>query len=517
MSLTLTLKRGSDTITGEGTDFTLYGTVNGGALDSVQLKGDTTQTTYTGKNLFNKASTNVLYGYFEGDRPSTSVVATTSGTRNYVFWIPCSANTTYTISTTNIDANLMTWQIGTSIDTPANGVAVVGLGYGADTASGLLKTITTGANANYLLVRLQSAAGTDGGNLYNALKDTLQIEANNQQTSYEPYVGGTASPSPDYPQNVNVVSGTQTITITDGGSQSQTKTVRLGSIELCKVGTYQDYIYKSGDDWYVHKETKKLDVSALTGWYYNNNTNFRTLTGVSDIVFPADNNTVGIIICKDYTAQTANSLANGDYDYAIGLGSASYISVRNKDITTLQAFETYLANNQVYAYVALATATDTKITDAELTTDLDRLVEASTYNGQTTVYISGNLAAYLVVESGGTITKTYTESELSSPFTTTDVEGKSQNTTLDGNIYVDFAYNKRQFSVDIFNLTPTDYAEIRAFYTFQFAGTRLPTISIPELEISDMPVFMEISARNIVNQCLLTDRITLKFRETVQP
>lgn len=113
--------------------------------------------------------------------------------------------------------------------------------------------------------------------------------------------------------------------------------------------------------------------------------------------------------------------------------------------------------------------------------------------------------------------KTYTEAELGAPFTISDVEGKSQNTTLDGNVYVDYAYNKKSFSVDLFNLSDTDYATIRGYYDRQFTLNRFPTISIPELSISNMVVFFEISSRNIVSQCLTTDKITLKFRETIQP
>ena len=115
------------------------------------------------------------------------------------------------------------------------------------------------------------------------------------------------------------------------------------------------------------------------------------------------------------------------------------------------------------------------------------------------------------------VSKTYTESQLSSPFTISDVEGKSSTTTLNGNVYVDFAYSKKAFQVDIFNLSVSDYSDIRAFYDYQFTSGNFITLSIPELSISNMPVYMEMSKRNIVSQCLTTDKLTLNFRETVQP
>lgn len=38
----------------------------------------------------------------------------------------------------------------------------------------------------------------------------------------------------------------------------------LGSIELCKIGDYQDYFYKSGSKWYLHKEIGKVVLDGIT-------------------------------------------------------------------------------------------------------------------------------------------------------------------------------------------------------------------------------------------------------------
>lgn len=114
-------------------------------------------------------------------------------------------------------------------------------------------------------------------------------------------------------------------------------------------------------------------------------------------------------------------------------------------------------------------------------------------------------------------TKTYTEGEVSNPLTIKDVEGKSQNTTLSGDVYVDFVYNKKNIDFKLFNLSSTDYATIRGFYDRQFTNNRFPTITITELGITDMVVLMSIGEREINSQCITTDSITLNFRETVQP
>ena len=53
--------------------------------------------------------------------------------------------------------------------------------------------------------------------------------------------------------------GTGVITITIGG---ESYTVDLGSIELAKVTTNYDYIYKDGGDWKLHKIIGKIDTYA---------------------------------------------------------------------------------------------------------------------------------------------------------------------------------------------------------------------------------------------------------------
>lgn len=114
-------------------------------------------------------------------------------------------------------------------------------------------------------------------------------------------------------------------------------------------------------------------------------------------------------------------------------------------------------------------------------------------------------------------TKTYSEAEVSNPLTIKDVEGKSQNTTLSGDVYVDFVYNKKSIDFKLFNLSASDYEAIRGFYNRQFTNNRFPTITITELGITDLVVFMTMGNREINSQCIKTDSISLNFRETVQP
>ena len=90
---------------------------------------------------------------------------------------------------------------------------------------------------------------------------TLRISVKKGTTisDYEPFVGGQASPNPDYPQTIQTVAGSQTITI--AGTNYP---LDLGTIELCELGAYQDRIFKDGSDWKIHKETGKIALSSIT-------------------------------------------------------------------------------------------------------------------------------------------------------------------------------------------------------------------------------------------------------------
>ena len=196
---------------------------------------------------------------------------------------------------------------------------------------------------------------------------------------YEPYVGGTASPNPDYPQEVQTVTGRQVVTISDGGSQSQEYEINLGDIELCKIGTYQDYIYKSGEDWYVHKEIGRV---LLDG---SDTSNYGTLgngTGGtkrfrysrSDIGNVPD--TIRTTYCdmyqgiqRRYTLDIPNSISQFTQQNMLNITTSS-------TTYTLGDYLSFLSSNPATVYYVLATPTDTQITNSALIAQLEALAEA---------------------------------------------------------------------------------------------------------------------------------------------
>lgn len=474
----------------QGTNFNTGGGGWESTLENLQIERGTTATAYEefqgqsyevnlGKNLFDKDNVNEYMGYFDGNADAPTLVSGNT-TRNRVVYIPCEPDTTYSISLTD-RSNINNPQVGTTATLPSDGLAVTSLGNFA-TGSLKLENITTSSSAKYIVIRFQT---TSGSITYDSIAETLlsglQIEKGSA-TTYAPY---------------------------------------FTPIELCKIGDYQDYIYKSGEDWYLHKATKKVTLTGSEVWQ-NSGTNIFACQSFGDYATSGNlgYSTIAQSIPNTERGSTfVTESASYSNCFAFGNGTvADRLYWKSISFANANEFKTWLSSNNVAVYYALSTPTDTQITNSALIAQLDALDEGDTYDGTTVITVSSeNLKSSLDVTAEVSLYKTYTEVEIGSPFTIADVEGKSSNTTLDGNVYVDWAYNKKQYSFDLFNLTPQDYADIRAYYDYQFSNSAFPTITVPELNIDKLPVYMEISSRNIINQCLLTDKLTIKFRETVQP
>lgn len=233
------------------------------------------------------------------------------------------------------------------------------------------------------IVRVNISGGTTlptGGLLF---KPMIRL-ATETNPDYEIFCGGIPSPNPDYPQTVSVVTGTQTITLTDAGGNTEDFTVSLGSTELCKISTYKDYIYKDGTDWKTHKENGKIVYDGSEPWQ-KVNLAFQT-TAISEkgpYISSGFSNYFTF-----YPTQTGITSAIPDGQY--GFNTSKVPTFRNDDCADAPAFKTWLSNHNTSIYYNLATATDTTITDTDLIAQLDAIETWLTRCGYTAT-VSGNL------------------------------------------------------------------------------------------------------------------------------
>lgn len=388
-------------VTGEGNLITLEGTAFA-PFDKFDLKGDTTQQTYSGKNLFNINDNSKSQRSSKSiDGNKLTVTCTTAGTAYTVIELPNSdalLGKTCRLKVGNISVTSGSGttqgmiRVLASLKTNLTSLAgdeygqVRGLGDNLEGAVAFPNSYPDSKDCFVLVVYVGNRGGSTVVGEHGDYEE-VQLELGSTATSYEPYTGGTASPNPDYPQEVQVVTGEQTVTITDGGEESQEYTVNLGSIELCKIGDYQDYIYKSGDDWYVRKEIGKIVLDGDGDYNTLGNGNgglkrFRYTDSTIGNVPELSISTYCDIyqgIQRKFTLDIANSICQHTAQNLL-------LITTNSTTYTLNDFKTFLSNNPATVYYVLATPTDTKITDSSLIAQLETLVtDAHAYRNTTTL------------------------------------------------------------------------------------------------------------------------------------
>ena len=165
---------------------------------------------------------------------------------------------------------------------------------------------------------------------------------------------------------------------------SQDYQINLGTLELCKIGNYQDYLYKNNGKWYVHKEIGKVVLDGSENWadrqIESNTYLFLRCTlqngangGISD-KFKYN---------QGYNAQEEHILVDHYWKEAS-------IVIRKDRLNTpnVANFKSWLSNNNVTLYYVLATPTEEEITDETLLAQLEAL--DNIYNQKGTTKIKTN-------------------------------------------------------------------------------------------------------------------------------
>lgn len=190
-------------------------------------------------------------------------------------------------------------------------------------------------------------------------------------------------------------------------------------MELCKIGTYQDYFYKSGNDWYKHEVIKKvtLPTSGYSRWTTHSEASMFYQNGVlSDALFQTGAITA-VVENLPVKPQVKNMTEYYDtyaqvnkYGFVLKTDTPG-IMVQNKNYSTLADFHTWISENPVEVRYVLANATNTQITDTELIEQLEALKSANSYRDTTHIDTTsdGNnlpviIAATATGKADGTVT-----------------------------------------------------------------------------------------------------------------
>lgn len=397
----------SDSISECGSNLSLDNTI-ATTLKSVELKGDTYQQTYSGKNLFDKVAeveTSPNYSL----NPDGTITTDASNAQTGRKYMTLTMNPgTYTLSfrpyfsgvenpgirftIRNIDTS--TDYIAKNINNPENGSLQVNS-----------FTVENTTSVGFCII--PQARLEDRQTFY--FYDT-QLELGSTSTPYEPYTGGISAPNPDYPQAVQTVTGEQTVTVSDG-VDSEVFPINLGSTELCKIGDYQDYIYKNGNDWYVHKEVGKAIFDGTESWSGNTSTGSPTyLYAYTTALDSLNLYSVRQAFCSHFSIRSDQLATGTEVSYpcmsVVTPSASTYAHIRLviplAIATNTNELRTWLGSHNTNLYYVLATPTDTKITDATLVAQLNALAGGKSYNNQTDIVVTAtgeNLPAILCVEA----------------------------------------------------------------------------------------------------------------------
>lgn len=457
------------TFNGDYFQFNAEGIETGMTLS--QLLGNAEQTTYSGKNL---CPNPLEYGIYDesGVKSGSDTGSVRSTTQ-----LKVAPSTQYIFSCNGEKIN--TWLY----EYDANGAYISG------TRRLISRTaFTTGSTTHFVTFFKGSDTGLTG----------YQLELGSTVTSFEPYVGGTPAPNPNYPQQISTVTGEQNIKVVgknlvedtisgssiDGNSiirsnsdfdtqvafvmegetytlsytggtvvggyfatkptmnsvsidgtrivsnnktfvaqytgyftfrtnagesnaqcelgstatafepyQGQSYTIDLGSIELAKIGNYQDRIYKDSGKWYIEKQVGKVVLDGTENWYLGqtltNTVHFNIgdfTTIFEDAQVPTGDTQLGLCM-SNYFEEKANLYGIDQVGIDLHQNKNLIVGVPNSIATTAANFKTWLSTHNTTVYYALATPTTTEITDETLLAQLNFL--ASLYKGANNISLVG--------------------------------------------------------------------------------------------------------------------------------
>ena len=234
------------------------------------------------------------------------------------------------------------------------------------------ETFTISANATAVWVRIRVISGQTFNNL--SVKPMIRY-ATTTDSTYEPY-------------------------------QSQTYEVDLGELELCKIGTYQDYFTKNSDgEWCKYNAIGKVVINGTENYTFEYNTNtdwvaprytiYQIPTDYTSAISPIS------AICN-LAQPTPNASQYSQYDQTFLLryvaGQQTRIDIMSSTLnqTSSNAFKTWLGTHNLILYYVLKTPYLSLITDTTLINQLDNIQNAMSYENQTNISQVNNDESFII-------------------------------------------------------------------------------------------------------------------------
>lgn len=180
----------------------------------------------------------------------------------------------------------------------------------------------------------------------------------------------------------------------EAGSVATSYSDYFEPIELSGINEYIDYIWRDGEDFYIHREIGKYVFDGSETYARNGTYNFQTNTPFADYLKSSIEDDMAISDNFIYFANSGGSISTllPDLNFAFSQDKTR-AQFRYDAISSAEDFKTWMTNNPTKVYYVLLNPTEEKITNEGLIEQLKALWYASGYNGQTNILVlpsSGN-------------------------------------------------------------------------------------------------------------------------------
>lgn len=363
----------SKVISGEGTDFELLSPFQNKFREIIP-KGDTYQVSYSGVNIFDKSLTPKVNIGASASELETGVRITSTESGNWkgcVFVIGEIAQYLgKTIKVTTKTSSSHSYLTLSSCD--ANGGNRSTIAYSSSHLDlNITATMPETSTQSYMCIVANSADGTTGSVGQYIDYTDFMVYVGTTVIPYQPYVGGIPSPNIDYPQPLHYVTGTQTLSITSE-SKTQNYTIRLGNIKLGKIATnkvYQDYIYYENGKWYIHNDLTTMTLDPTSAGWSRTSIAGGSRYNLNEATAKRGSASDNPIICDYFTRKF--EVADGACFLS---GASNQLCFVTTSINDLAEWRVYITNNPIEVSFGLATPTNTEITDTNLISDLNTIL-----------------------------------------------------------------------------------------------------------------------------------------------
>ena len=221
----------------------------------------------------------------------------------------------------------------------------------------------------------------------------IQLEYGSSPTAYEPYTGGKPSPSPDYPQPIEITDQPVTVTI-KGGAEQQ-------SITLIppRPFTKWDKLEKVDGVWcwvYQHKVLSGTEIAKNASGIHSSGALMASISGIG-IAENQDNSVCNKLICS---TKSVASLAYGEFRILYG-----NIYLKIDGVTTVEDGRQWLESNDIIIIAQASTPELIPLSPSEQ----DKLNALTMYAPETEVANTGgcNMELTYTVD-----TKSYVDSKI---------------------------------------------------------------------------------------------------------